>query len=1050
LGLVERKQPPKLNSNIPPEQGSQLYHPEYEVTDKFEHKQFFNQVLGKGESPKSQGTRIAIIGEPGAGKTTLLQRTADWIFEITEQDIAIWVSLADLQTRTLEEYLLQVWLKAALKTARVTPVMEDALIELFNRKRVWLLLDGVDEMAVANSLQAIASQLATGWVSSARVVLTCRLNVWDAGKNALERFDTYRTLEFSYDDGNKPDSDQVNQFISKWFEPSAPQLGKALRTALEQRGKERIKDLVKSPLRLALMCYSWQRRQGGLPNTKAGLYQWFVETFYEWKEWTPEPFPTKSAAQKELNEALGKLAKDALNQSSSWFRLTRRQACEVLGEPDEPLFQLAIKLGWLNQVGIAEENPDEGVYAFFHPTFQEYFAALTINHWQDFLNHVLTNPAQSTYRIFEPQWKEVILLWLGREDVHKELKEQFMRALTEFDDGCWNFYRKRAYCLAKDCLTEFRDCSLDSAIISQYYEWGLNYLQESQGTTSQPSTWYGKSHEVTPTLAKCFVDRETFSRNFPLLIIDPDERKLHTILTSAEYKAGNPEMSEELINLLDNTRAERIRYQAADSLLDLSPLHPSAISTLNEIMENTQDEYIRCKIAGILLSKGAPEPQKAIATLIELLQDSEDDSIREEAFNCLVDSSDGNSIVFAALVKLLPTAEDTAITTLIEFLNEFIDTPEDEWLRFSAAKSLEEIDPGNKKAITSLVKLLGTAEDWEQDNCGVYLRWGVFNTLREIWAKNPQNSIQLPKNEQLWIEVNESATEVWIIFERADENLDLYWISHVDHSIQPHRVIIADKELIRFLKLKLQAILQSEFSAANFLLNECFPEHKAWEEWERKYNKFRLEVLDKLGFKAIFGGIEENESEENESRRNPPLDHYIYKFCESFLWNRAQNMSYPDFYHAWHGDPSPVQTLESQFADIASQLQATDKTYPIVINAQALEGETDTSAIAQALSNRIYRFIFPDDSEIPPEVSNAYQLERSLLQLKQQLQTQNLALILDKCEPNQALIIFCRKLTDVLHIAWIINQPLEPPLKGFPREQANLLSAVQSWINEIG
>jgi hypothetical protein len=702
----------------------------------------------------------------------------------------------------------------------------------------------------------------------------------------------------------------------------------------------------------------------------------------------------------------------------------------------ERLFKLADALGWLSLVDRDAET-DKPVYAFFHPTFQEYFAALAINHWQDFLNHVLTNPAQGTYRIFEPQWKEVILLWLGREDVHKELKEQFMRALTEFDDGCWNFYQKRAYCLAKDCLTEFRDCSLDSAIIRQYYEWGLDYLQESQGTTSQPSTWYGETQKATPTVAGCFVSKEEHA-NSPLPIIDPDERRLHTILTSAEYKASNPEVSEGLINLLDNTRAERIRYQAANSLLNLSPLHPKAISTLTEIMENTQDEYIRYQVAGILLSKGAPDPQKAIATLIELLQDSEDDSIREEAFNCLVDSSDGNSIVFAPLVKLLPTAEDTAITTLREFLNEFIDTPQDEWLRFSAAKSLEEIDPGNKKAITSLVKLLGTAEDWEQDNCGIYLRWGIFNTLREIWAKNPRNSMNLPKNEQLWIEVNESVTEVWIIFERADETLDLYWISHVDHSIQPNRVIIADRELIQFLKPKLKAIFQSEFSAAIPVFQEWFPEHKAWEE---QYNERELEV--RFQFDLYY-------FEENEFFRHRPLGHYIYKFCESFLWNCVQNISYPDFYRAWHSESSQVQALEKQFTDITSQLQPTDKTYPIVINAQTLEGETDTIAIAQALSNRIYRFIFPDDSEIPPEVSNAYQLERSLLQIKKQLQKQNLALILDKCEPNQALIIFCRKLTDVLHIAWITNQPLEPPLKGFPREQANLLSAVQSWIDEIG
>jgi hypothetical protein len=59
-------------------------------------------------------------------------------------------------------------------------------------------------------------------------------------------------------------------------------------------------------------------------------------------------------------------------------------------------------------------------------------------------------------------------------------------------------------------------------------------------------------------------------------------------------------------------------------------------------------------------------------------------------------------------------------------------------------------------------------------------------------------------------------------------------------------------------------------------------------------------------------------------------------------------------------------------------------------------------------------------------------------------------LILDKWEPNQAQITFCRKLSDVLHIVWITEAPLDPPLKGFLPNQPNLLSAIQSWIDEIG
>jgi predicted NACHT family NTPase len=54
----------------------------------------------------------------------------------------------------------------------------------------------------------------------------------------------------------------------------------------------------------------------------------------------------------------------------------------------EPLFNLACRLGWLNLVD-REAKTDEAVYAFFHPTFQEYFAACAIDDWRYFLNHNL-------------------------------------------------------------------------------------------------------------------------------------------------------------------------------------------------------------------------------------------------------------------------------------------------------------------------------------------------------------------------------------------------------------------------------------------------------------------------------------------------------------------------------------------------------------------------------------------------------------------------------------------------------------------------------------
>ena len=922
---------------------------------------FFEEVLRKGQSEKSQGRRIAIIGEPGSGKTTRLQKIAFWILK-ENLGLPIWISLADLTEATITHHIEEMWLKPTGQSLSIDDLTQ-------HKEQIWLLLDGLDEMTDRIESRHF-NRLLKGWVQAARVLVTCRVNVWDADRNAFSGFDIFRNLEF--------DPEQVADYIKSWFASIGDAAkGKSLEARLAESENSRLKELVRNPLRLWMLCQIWQSKAGGLPETQAALYGQFVDWVYSWKA-NEEILDQREVIDRALAQlALGAMAE---KKESSRFRLRESWVRETLAS--RSTFEAAKQLGWLNRV----ERSPEAICVFYHATFQEYFAALAVDDWDYFLpkQHRKFPVPNQEYRIFSPQWRQVILLWLGRESgVADEEKERFIEALLNFDDRCgdWHydkvdrgFYEYRACLLAAVGISEFKNCSLADRIVEQIVRWGFGSFNKEK------KEWLDYAYIIADAARETLIqlDRNRANREVYHLLKSPQSPEallLQAALSLGKIDPGNKEAIAALVELIKSTDNGMISWQAAYSFREIEQGNKEAISALIKIIKNNENEDKRIVHALLILGEIGQGNKEAVSALIEIIESNEYGMIREQATDSLGKIGQGNKEAISTLLKLIKTKENIlrAASSLrkigqgnkeaISALFKVIQTIKDEGIILHAASALGKIDPGNKEAISVLVELVKTT-----DNENIWLQ--AAENLGEIDLSNKDaiaalvKLIEITKDKKNLLRAARSleqidpgnkealAALVKLIKTTEDKNIFLHTENLGEIGQSNEKIFFtALVELIKPIEdeiMRMQAAeTLGEIDPGNKEAIATLVEYIKTTEYE-SISWQAAQSLEKIGQgnkEAIAALVERIKTTDNERIHGQAAENlekaiatekqqrevvsalrgklgnetyannfYLFENCYRVLWNIAQDLSYPEFYRAWHGlnenKTSPINLAE--------------------------------------------------------------------------------------------------------------------------------------------
>jgi hypothetical protein len=758
----------------------------------------------------------------------------------------------------------------------------------------------------------------------------------------------------------------------------------------------------------------------------------------------------------------------------------------------------------LNCVGEENQHP---VFAFFHPTFQEYFAACSIDDWDYFLprGHVdrpvpCLDENEPTYRVFESEWRQPIVLWFGRGDVANDEKEKFIEKLTTFQDGVSNFYYYRAYCMGAIGVGEFRSSRQAEAIVREIVKWSFGYfnIESQKWIRSSPAISFialeiisfthceYRENYINDILESSELDNEyrievaealggidvgnkkAISVLVFLLKMETelsDYQRLRAAESLGRIDVGNKEAIIYLAALLKELNEfesgyglepEIFTFAVARALSKIDVGNEEAFSTLLSFLRSPDIGWLLFDVVDTLSEIGV-ESTEVIATLLSLLKNPDlDDSLRLCVVDTLSEIAVGNNDVITDLLSLLknPDLDDSLRLCVVDTLSEIavgnndvitdllslLKNPDlDDLLRFDVANALSEIAIGNNDVITDLIVL---QENHDFDNFGKFISAKALGKLTTGNKIAIDTLMALLEDGPLRFAIAEVLGEIDVGNEKS--------IAALTALLKEPILNIIERAVVAISLSKID--IGNEFAIASLATFSQDPNIR---------NSARVDIINALckidiefavaflqdpNNSSFFCRLDLHEILTSETMPsfilnwrnvNDESEFYSYDLFLDIFFACAHTLSYLVFHTAWN---SPFLT---HFQNTPIFLDIENRSHTIHLNITDLNFYNSPSEITLELNIRIHQQLaitpIPETSTIP-------QLKRHLL--NHQL-SPHLVLILENPHPTDALITEITKLHTPKHIQilWLTDAPNIP--NAFPPNQPNLASAIQEAIDRF-